>query len=154
MGLPINFIDYSSSFMMARIEAEIYMRIYQYAAEDFRSTFDCNTAHQRIITWQTQSELSVSNYAAQIAFHIHEAPEGPTSPPIPQAMYQMVVPALPPLNLTGRIDNIAANFVIPSVTLSYIDLSFRSFNIYMPTFRRGFQIPIAYGPISLSLKLE
>jgi len=65
-----------------------------------------------------------------------------------------VAPALPPLNLTGRPDNMVANIAVPAPTLSYIDLSFRSFNITMPTFRRGLMIPIAYGPIGLGIKLE
>jgi len=155
MGLPIAFIDFSTSFMMARIEAEIYMRIYQYAAEDFRSTADCNFAHQRVIGWQSASEVSTAAFAAQVAFHVHVCPRcGITTPPIPMPTYQMIPPALPPLNLTGRIDNIIANIAIPLPTLSYIDLSFRSFNIPMPAFRRGLPIPIAYGPIGLGIKIE
>jgi len=154
MPLPINFIDYSSSFMMARIEAEIYMRIYQYAAEDFRATIDCNYAHDRIIAWQGESESSTIAYAAGIAMHTHICPEGGTSPPIPFTSYAAIPPALPPLNLTGRVDNIIGNVAIPVPTLSYIDLSFRGLNVSVPSFRRGLQIPIAYGPISLSLKLE
>jgi len=154
MSLPINFVDYSSSFMMARIEAEIYMRIYQYAAEDFRSTADCNYAHDRIITWQSQSESATIAYATEVSTHTHICPEGGTSPPLPFSSYMAIAPALPPLNLTGRVDNIAGNVAVPIPTLSYIDLSFRGLNVAVPSFRRGLQIPIAYGPISLSLKLE
>ncbi|RLA65128.1 MAG: hypothetical protein DRQ78_05535 [Epsilonproteobacteria bacterium] len=154
MGLPVSFIDFSSSFMMARIEAEIYMRIYQYAAQDFRATSDCNLAHQAITFWQEETEVAVASYAQSMMLHFHEAPEGPTSPPIPPVMYPFIPPSLPPINKTGMFDNIAANIVIPSANLSYIDTSFRSLNITMPNFRRGLQIPIAYGPVSLAVKIE
>jgi len=154
MGLPVSFIDYSMSFAMLRIEAEIYMRTYQYAAQDFRSTSDCNIGHQAIAFWQEETEASVLNYAQQVSMHIHEAPEGPTSMPLTPMIYMAAVPSIPPINKTGTYDNIAANVMVPTPTLTYIDLSFRAFNIAVPNFRRGLMIPWAYGPIALSLKLE
>lgn len=156
MSLVASFIDYSTSFMMARIEAEIYMRIYQYAAEDFRATSDCQQTHAQIQTWQVTTEANVNAFSTNLVSHIHGNGNmgSPTTPPMGLAPYISTPASLIPLNTTARIDNIAANYAIPSVTLSYVDLSMSGMNFTQPTFRRGFQIPIAYGPISQTLKTE
>ncbi|RLA65997.1 MAG: hypothetical protein DRQ78_04820 [Epsilonproteobacteria bacterium] len=154
MGLSTVFIDYSMTFAMMTVEAEIYMRIYQYASEDFRATSDCNIAHNLVTTWQTASESAVSTYATQMATHIHPTPEGPSGPPTPPGIYAQVPPSLPPVNKTGSIDNVIGNIKILMSVMTYLDLSFTSVNVAIPNFRRGLQIPIAYGPFSLALKIQ
>ena len=154
--LSVDFINYSSSLWMEKIIAEIYMRLYQYAAEDFRSVTDCLTCHQNVQTWMAMTNMSLRNYQVQVQNHSHIGNQGsPTSMPITGMIITTVVPSLLPISTTLRIENLSSNFTIPSANLSYTDLSGDvSTNVVMQSFRRALQIPIQYGPASLAVKVE
>lgn len=152
MPLPVVFVDYASSFWQAKTEAEIYMRLYQYAAEDFRTVADCKIGHTLVNTWMTNTNTSMRMYQQQVQAHTHVAPQGATSPPVAPAQFQ-TIPAPPvPISKTLRPENHNGNFVIPASNLSYIDLSITGVNIAYPTFRRAEQISIAIGPVSMAIR--
>ena len=132
--LPIVFIDYASSFWQAKVEAEIYMRLYQYAAEDFRTVADCRVGHTLVNTWMANTNTSIKVYQQQVQSHTHIAPHGATSTPISPMQFQQILPPMIPISRTLRPENHFANYVIPGANLSYIDLSITGVNIPFPTF--------------------
>jgi len=153
MPLPITFVDYASSTWMAKIEAEIYMRIYQYAAEDFRAVTDCKLAHNLVNGWMkaTNSALKSTNFMVQL--HTHPVPSlGTSLLPTPITLTTIPTPALP-ISTTLATENQSANLMLPSATLSYTDLTLSGINLATTTFRRALEIPITYGPISLATKI-
>lgn len=154
MPLPVTFIDYASSTWMASVEAEIYMRIYQYAAEDFRAVTDCKRAHQLVNGWMTSTNSNLQGMKGILQAHVHTgAFAGPTSPPVAPILLTPVPPPPVPLSTTLATENQTANLMIPSATLSYTDLTLTGINIAHSTFRRALEIPLTYGPVSLATKL-
>lgn len=153
MPLPVTFIDYASSTWMAAVEAEIYMRIYQYAAEDFRAVTDCKRAHQLVNGWMTSTNSNLQGMKSILQGHIHIAPRGPTSPPVTSILLTPVSPPPLPLSTTLATENQGANRMVPSATLSYTDLTLTGINVAQSTFRRALEIPITYGPVSLATKI-
>lgn len=144
MPLPVKFIDYASSFMMKKYQAELYENIYPWAAEDFRAVSDCMTAHQNITLYAQANNQTHQNTSQTFNSHTHVAPTsgGPTTPPAsPMFLLPPAPPALP-FNTTATIDNIGANRAIPSIVISYIDLSTKSYNRPITFQRRQLRIPI------------
>lgn len=154
MSLLITFTDYASSTWMAKVEAEIYMRIYQYAAEDFRSVRDCNTGHRLVNTWMRTTNSSLQSFSGILQAHVHTgAFAGPTTPPVTPVLLVTTPPPPVPISTTLAVENQGSNLMIPSATLSYVDVSLSGINVAHVTFRRALEIPITYGPVSLAVKL-
>lgn len=134
------FIDYSSSSMMSAQEAELYMRIYQYAAEDFRAVTDCTTAHNNVTSYTTNLATQLMSV---VNTHTHTGNFGaPTSPP----MSPVTPPPAPvvPMSTTGVAENKSGNNVVGSSKVSYIDTRISgSINTIVTYLRRGKPIPIA-----------
>jgi hypothetical protein len=147
MATSVPMVDYSSSQMMAKQKADLYMRIYQYAAEDFRTVADCGTAHQSQAVYNQSIETRVINLTTQISTHTHLVPQSPVGilpsnpPTIPMNWQPGQFPMLP-LSTTLRNENLTGNNVIPSIELSYVDNSATGTNISYTSFRRALVIPI------------
>lgn len=153
----IGILDFSSSTMMLRQQAELYSLVYPYAAEDFRSTADCTTTHTGLGTYiaakeaefasykllQNKNIISINKNLIQVYTtfnsHIHISPKGPTStpkpisrPPMPIIPFTGLPPAIPPLPvntvLPGAIvDNLVFNKAIPYAYISYIKINIFGF---------------------------
>ena len=149
------YIDYSASHMMARHHAELYQRIYQYAAQDFRAVTDCLRTHQGIVARDAQMNAAL----ATIKMHTHMVPQSPsgTLPSLPPTEPN-VIPATskPPISTTGVPENQAANRVIPSAMWSYLDLRVTALNrnVATPVLRRQMHIPILVTPTFLNTAIR
>lgn len=158
MSLPISFIDHSASAIQAKHEAEIYMRVYQYGAEDFRNVKDCNTCHQGVMKWEASVEQRLTELGAKLVSHIHIVPQAPSGA-LPSAPTQIDLswkpqpPAILPISTALVVENMTQNFVIPAANLTYLNLSMKGSMTPVTTFRRAKQIPIATGVFSGLIKL-
>ena len=158
MSLPVVFVDYSASAVQARHEAEIYMRIYQYAAEDFRSNKDCFTCHQGVFKWEASVEQRLTELGVKLVSHFHMVPQAPsgTLPSLPTTIdlsWKLKPPAKIPISTTLVVENMQQNYVVPAANLTYVNLSMKGARVPVQTFRRGKMIPIATGITSGLIKL-
>lgn len=155
MAIDALFINYSSSYWMAKIEAEIYMRVYQYAAEDFRAVSDCKLAHDGVDLWMTATSRAVSSFKDTVVAHTHVGNLGaPTSPPSAPILFIEATNPPGPISTTLASENQDMNYMIASTTLSYTDNTNYGINIAASSFRRAKVIGIAYGTSSLATKEE
>lgn len=82
------FTDTSHSAHMAKQQADLYMRLYQYAAEDFTSVTDMHNFAQDVIRWAksveerlTRLSEGLRNHSHEITPHVHPMPHTHTIPP-------------------------------------------------------------------------
>lgn len=154
MAAPITFVDYATSALMASLEAEMYMRIYQYAAEDFRAVTDCKTAHTLVNSWMTSTNAALTSTNALVSAHTHSGFLGiPTTPPLSPILLTTIAPPATPISTTLATENQGSNFMLPSVNISYTDLTLTGVNVGELSFRRALEIPLTYGVISLATKI-
>lgn len=141
----MDFVDYSSSRMMHAQEAEMYMRIYQYAAEDFRAVSDCVKSHNTIDAFVTGLENTVIT-----ALNSHTHGNGNNGSPTtgPMTSFRLAVKPVAPFSSTGVPENMGGNIVRPAGKLSYIDARITSPSNSIVTYkRRALEIPAAMGGI-------
>lgn len=154
MASVSTFIDYSASYIMLKQHAELYERLYQWAAEDFVTIPDNNIRHEAInahmLEMNTTLQIQVGLW---LDTHVHTSatPGSPTSPPIVPLVVIYPIPPPLPVNTTGAQDNLTGNFLIPYEYLSYVDLRDISTNQPISTFRRALEIPINSSVITPSL---
>lgn len=154
--LPVKFVDYASSFMMKKLQAELYENIYPWAAEDFRAIPDCLLAHQNVALYAQANNTVHTTTQSLYNSHLHIAPTsgGPTTPPLPTIVLVPPPPPLQPINKTLVPDNLGGNRAIPAMILSYVDLSTKSYNRPISFQRRQLKIPINIAFTPPLVKLE
>ena len=69
--IPI-FADTTHSDHMAKQHAELYMRIYQYAAQDFSSVTDTMNFAKDVIRWAASVEARLTYLGKQLQIHTHQ----------------------------------------------------------------------------------
>ena len=81
------FTDLTQQSIVDKQKAELYMQIYQYAAEDFFSNADMNGYNQRLVQYLVSLELQLDRLMKVVATHkhivpphMHQGAHGPTSP--------------------------------------------------------------------------
>lgn len=123
------FIDNQQYSIIEKQKAELYMQIYQYAAEDFFTTQDAQGYHIQLSTYFMALEMQLTKLMAMLATHTHLIPPhihpiaGPATclPNVPQPTFPPVQSAgivwtklKPPeiLYTTGTKPNLVANKVM------------------------------------------
>lgn len=142
------FFDLDQQTIVDKQKAELYMQIYQYAAEDFLTVKDANTYSILMTQYMTSLEMQLDRLMKIIASHQHTVPphmhmgaHGPTSiwtgitlTPLTASAMQWVPVVKPQVTFTaGVTPNIAANFVTPGVA---------SEGIISPGLRRTLPLPL------------
>lgn len=142
------FFDLDQQPIVDKQKAELYMQIYQYAAEDFFTVKDANTYSMLMTQYMTSVEMQLDRLMKIIAAHQHPLPphshqgvHGPTSPwmgitltPITASAMQWVPVAKPTVAFTaGVTPNLTANFVTPGMA---------SEGIISPGLRRTLVLPL------------
>jgi len=72
MTTGVSFGDTSKSSHSAKQKADLYMRIYQYASEDFASIPDLNNFAKDVLAWAQSVEYRMQELGAQLNSHTHE----------------------------------------------------------------------------------
>lgn len=153
MTLSATFVDYAASSWMAKIEAEIYMRTYQYAAEDFRSVKDCKKAHDNVGDWMDSTNDAISTFKDTVSQHTHiDSQGGPTTTPVSAITFIKALDAKKPESTTKAEENQKNNYMVKAQTLSYQDKTSNGTNKEADIYRRSKKIEIAYGVKSLAVK--
>ncbi len=113
------FTDLEQHTIVNKQKAELYMQIYQYAAEDFLTLVDANTYNQTMTAYLTSVELQIERLMTTIAAHNHiDSKGGGTSPPLNAAMIKWVSQTKPSLKYTsGATPNILNNKVVVGTPL-------------------------------------
>lgn len=126
---PANlFSDPTQISIVEKQKAELYMQIYQYAAEDFLTVADANSYAIRLTEYFVSLETQLARLFAMSAKHVHVGVNGVTSQPIGGDQYvwqflkQPVLMFTPLLN-TGalastsgpRVPNLFNNYIIPGI---------------------------------------
>lgn len=142
------FYDLEQQPIVDKQKAELYMQIYQYAAEDFLTVKDANTYSMLMTQYMTSLEMQLDRLMKIIAAHQHIVPphthqgvhgmtgpwSGPTMKPITAPAMQWVQLAKPQVTFTaGVTPNITANFVTPGIA---------SEGILSPGLRRTLPLPL------------
>ena len=141
------FYDLDQQPIVDKQKAELYMQIYQYAAEDFLTVKDANTYSILMTQYMTSLEMQLDRLMKIIAAHQHIVPphnhlgvHGPTGPwtgltmnPVSAPAMQWVQLAKPKITFTAGVSpNITANFVTAGVA---------SEGIISPGLRRTLALP-------------
>ena len=149
----ITVVDYASSYIMQKMLADVYERMYAYVASDFVNHEDNLVRENNEAAFFTQLLSLIQTIIAHINTHIHTsgASGSPTSPPT-----VTLSPGMPDLpvfyeNTTGTTTNFA-NQVTEFEYLSYVDLR-TSGNINQPivAYRRATPIPINSDSVTSTL---
>ena len=142
------FFDLEQQPIVDKQKAELYMQIYQYAAEDFLTVKDANTYSILMTQYMTSLEMQLDRLMKIIAAHqhivpphVHQGVHGTTGPwtgltmkPVTAPAIQWVPLAKPQVTFTaGVTPNITANFVTPGVA---------SEGIISPGLRRTLPLPL------------
>ncbi len=138
------FIDYAASFIMQQQLAELYERMYPYAAEDWVAYPDHNKRQDNVDLHLTNLKTSLQTLTQWLQAHIHTSasPGSPTSPPtIPLIIFWPTIPTKI-INATGSTTNLAGNKVTAFSFLSYTDNRTIQTNFPISVFRRQQKIPI------------
>jgi hypothetical protein len=141
------FFDLEQQSIVDKQKAELYMQIYQYAAEDFFTVTDANTYSMLMVQYMTSLEMQLDRLMKVLAAHTHMLPphshqgvHGPTSPWIGATLTPITAPAIQWVPLykpqvsytTGTTPNMSGNFVAPGVA---------SEGIISPGLRRAMPLP-------------
>ena len=139
--MSILFADTTHSEHMAKQHAELYMLIYQYAAEDFSSVTDTLNFAKDVIRWALSVETRLQGLGVRLQAHKHGNGNNgkPTTTPLSSLTWKRDTLPRVPLNTTGAISNIALNNFSSKVPLLG-DLTF----IHN---RRSLVIPILLIPV-------
>lgn len=142
------FFDLEQQSIVDKQKAELYMQIYQYAAEDFFTVADANMYSTLMQQYMTSLEMQLDRLMKIMASHQHIVPphmhqgvHGPTSPaisttlvPITASAMQWMPLAKPTATYTaGVTPNMSANFVTPGAA---------SEGIISPGLRRTLPLPL------------
>lgn len=148
------FNDSTQSEIAERQRAELYMRIYKYAAEDFPSIPDINNYSNTISSWANSIENKLTSLGQKLSSHTHPIPPhthiaptygGPVSPtPLTSSVasnastliWTLGVPPTMPANTTLTTPNLTGNSVIYSP----------GFDDVTPSLMRAKVIPILMRP--------
>ena len=108
------FTDPEQIAIVDKQKAELYMQIYQYAAEDFLSTADANSYAIRLTEYFAGVETQLTRIFSMIATHTHMGAHGMTSPPLTGPSFSWI-PVKQPVLLftTGVKPNLFNNYAIP-----------------------------------------
>ena len=120
------FSDPTQIGVVEKQKAELYMQIYQYAAEDFLTVADANSYAIRLTEYFVSLETQLARLFAMTAKHVHVGINGLTSQPIGgdeyvwQYLKQPVLLFTPLLNAGAlatpsgpRVPNLFNNYIIP-----------------------------------------
>lgn len=148
------FNDENIQTIVDKQKAELYMQIYQYAAEDFFTNQDMQSYHMMLSQYFLSVEMQLSRLMAIIANHTHIIP--PHTHPIvgpaacmPSIPFSSLMPvqaasmvwtqqAKPQLKWTTKVPpNLGMNYVIQGVA---------SEGILSPGLRRALPIPLTLKP--------
>ena len=111
------FTDPTQIPIVDKQKAELYMQIYQYAAEDFLTTADANSYALRLTEYFVSLEAQLARLFAMSAKHVHVGINGITSPPLGGDEYVWQYLKQPVLLYTsGTLPNLFNNYAIPSVS--------------------------------------
>lgn len=115
----ILFTDVEQHTIVNKQKAELYMQIYQYAAEDFLTLVDANTYNFNMTHYLTSLELQMERLMTVIASHTHiDSKGGTTSPPLSAPMIRWVQQVKPSIRFTsGAVPNIMNNRVVVGTAL-------------------------------------
>lgn len=142
------FFDLEQQSIVDKQKAELYMQIYQYAAEDFLTVADANIYSEMKFLYMTSVELQLDRLMKILAAHqhvvpphIHQGAHGPTSPWTGQTMPPTTASSImwnpiakPKVQFTtGATPNLVANFVTPGLA---------SEGIISPGLRRTLPLPL------------
>lgn len=108
------FTDPEQITIVDKQKAELYMQIYQYAAEDFLTTADANSYAIRLTEYFVSVESQLTRIFSMIAKHTHMGAHGMTSPPITGfacTWSPLKQPVL--LFTTGTKPNLYNNYTVP-----------------------------------------
>lgn len=108
------FTDVEQYAIVNKQKAELYMQIYQYAAEDFLTLVDANTYNFSMTQYLTSLELQLERVLLTVAMHTHiDSKGGGTSPPLNAPMIKWATMVKPSLKFTsGATPNILNNRVV------------------------------------------
>ena len=107
------FTDFEQINIVDKQKAELYMQIYQYAAEDFLTTADANTYSMLLTEYFINIETQLTRLFSIIATHNHMGAHGPTSPPLNGAACSWTLVKQPKLVFTSGVKpNLYNNMVI------------------------------------------
>ena len=141
------FFDLEQQSIVDKQKAELYMQLYQYAAEDFLTTADSNLYSTLMVQYMTSLEMQLDRLMKILAAHTHIVPphmhqgvHGPTSPWSGPTMAPMTASAIKWVSISkpkitynaGVTPNLSANFVTPG---------FASEGIISPGLRRTLALP-------------
>lgn len=142
------FFDADQQTIVDKQKAELYMQIYQYAAEDFFTVSDANMYSTMMFQYMTSLEMQLDRLMKILAAHSHIVPphfhqgvHGPTSPwvsqttpPLTASAIQWVPIVKPKVSFTAGVSpNLSANFVRPGLA---------SEGILSPGLRRTLPLPL------------
>ena len=113
------YTDVEQHTIVNRQKAELYMQIYQYAAEDFLTLVDANIYNFAMVQYLTSLELQLERLMMVIATHNHiDSRGGGTSPPLSAAMMKWVQLVKPSMKFTsGVTPNVMNNKVVVGTAL-------------------------------------
>lgn len=134
--------DYSQSQIVEKQRAELYMRIYQYAAQDFITTADFRTFMISLDTYLTQVEGQLANIMSAISAHTHIVP--------PHGNCPSTVTAPPGTSFSWTdINNPEyqnTTLTTPNIGGNYVTLSTGSEGDLTPEMRRFLPLPLTLKP--------
>ena len=108
------FTDPEQISIVDKQKAELYMQIYQYAAEDFLTTADANSYSIRLTEYFVSVETQLTRIFAMLAKHTHQGAHGMTSPPITGFACTWSALLQPTLLFTSGVKpNLYNNYTVP-----------------------------------------
>ena len=108
------FTDPEQISLVDKQKAELYMQIYQYAAEDFLTTADANSYSIRLTEYFVSLETQLIRILSMISSHTHMGAHGMTSPPMTGSTFAWSPLRKPTLIFTSEVKpNLYNNYVVP-----------------------------------------
>lgn len=100
-----------SSPQMKQQRAELYTKIYKYAAEDFVTTADFLLYTKGLEVLITELQAQLTAMAATLSVHVHGVVAGaPVTTPSPTPTVFAPIPVVPYVNTSLSIPNVVGNF--------------------------------------------
>lgn len=153
------FTDAGQIQIVAKQRADLYMRLYQYMAEDFVAHSDMQTYTAAVALWMKNVEIELTNLTKNLAIHTHVLPphvHAYTDDGNPAITSPSITPTivLPPVNASTMvwIDVPPAEFVDTTLTVpnyggNRVVLAVGSEGDAVPQLLRALPIPITKTPL-------
>lgn len=134
--------DITQSDIVKKQRAELYMRIYQYAAEDFVSTADFRTYTMLMDNYLNLVEAELTRLMKMIASHTHIVP------PHGKCPQTTTLPTTSPISWVDipNPEYINTTLTTPNIGGNYVSLSVGSEGDSVPELRRFLPIPVTLKP--------